>query len=227
MEDKSGNWSKASTFSATDAVPDQNNKRCFVANLRKVEGTKAVGGFAGQIDPASAAALDTASSGDLLGGLLQSLIKTPGDLLSLLNTTVSTVQGADVSAWDDWGMIINGAYTNGTGNTAYAKAAGGFAGEINGAVIGELNKSDNGVHVSNIRSVTGGEYAGGFFGLADVSAVAQVSDGGNTNILAELLKLGGTSVLDAFRTFIYDSDVSGAKDAGLEVQARKAKGQSM
>ena len=124
-----GNWSKASTFSATDAVPDQNNKRCFVANLRKVEGTKAVGGFAGQIDPASAAALDTASSGGLLGGLLQSLIKTPGDLLSLLNTTVSTVRGADVSAWDDWGIIINGAYTNGTGNTAYAKAAGGFAGE--------------------------------------------------------------------------------------------------
>ena len=218
-----GNWPKVGTFSATDAVPDPNNKRCFVANLRKVEGTKAVGGFAGQIDPASAAALDTASSGGLLGGLLQSLIKTPGDLLSLLNTTISTVRGADVSAWDDWGIIINGAYTNGTGNTAYAKAAGGFAGEINGAVIGELNKSDNGVHVSNIRSVTGGEYAGGFFGLAEVSAVAQVSDGGNTNILAELLKLGGTSVLDAFRTFIYDSDVSGAKDAGLEVQARESK----
>ena len=217
-----GNWSEVSTFSATDAVPDPNNKRCFVANLRKVEGTKAVGGFAGQIDPASAAALDTASSGGLLGGLLQSLIKTPGDLLSLLNTTISTVRGADVSAWDDWGIIINGAYTNGS-NTAYAKTAGGFAGEINGAVIGELNKSDNGVHVSNIRSVTGGEYAGGFFGLADVSAVAQVSDGGNTNILAELLKLGGTSVLDAFRTFIYDSDVSGTTEAGLEVQARESK----
>ena len=86
-----------------------------------------------------------------------------------------------------------------------------------------MNKSDNGVPILNIRSVTGGEYAGGFFGLADVSAVAQVSDGGNTNILAELLKLGGTSVLDAFRTFIYDSDVSGAKDAGLEVQARESK----
>ncbi len=142
----------------------------------------------------------------------------------LLNTTVSTVQGADVSAWDDWGIIINGAYTNGTGNTAYAKAAGGFAGEINGAVIGELNKSDNGVHVSNIRSVTGGEYAGGFFGLADVSAVAQVSDGGNTNILAELLKLGGTSVLDAFRTFIYDSDVSGAKEADVSAVAQVSDG---
>ena len=216
-----GNWSETSTFGATDAVPDPNNKRCFVANLRKVEGTKAVGGYAGQIDPASAAALDTASSGGLLGGLLQNLIKTPGDLLSLLNTTISTVRDADVSAWDNWGIVINGAYTNNS-NTAYAKAAGGFAGEINGAVIGEMNKSENGVHVSNIRSVTGGEYAGGFFGLADVSAVLQVSEG-NTSILAALLTLGGTSVLDAFRTYVYDSDVSGAGAAGLEVQARDSK----
>ena len=217
-----GNWSEVSTFSATDAVPDSNNKRCFVANLRKVEGTKAVGGFAGQIDPASAAALDTASSGGLLGGLLQSLIQTPGDLLSLLNTTISTVRGADVSAWDDWGIVINGAYTNDSNNTAYAKAAGGFAGEINGAVIGEKDKPDNGIHVTNIRSVTGGEYAGGFFGLADVSAVLQVSEG-NTSILAALLTLGGTSVLDAFRTYVYASDVSGATEAGLEVQARDSK----
>ena len=218
-----GNWKPIGTYSATDAVPDPNNKRCFVANLRKVEGTKAVGGFAGQIDPASAAALDTSSSGGLLGGLLQSLIKTPGDLLSLLNATLSTVRGADVSAWDDWGIVINGAYTDGSNNTAYAKAAGGFAGEINGAVIGEKDKPDNGIHVRTIRSVTGGEYAGGFFGLADVSAVLQLSEEGNTSILAALLTLGGTSVLDAFRTFVYDSDVSGAKNAGLEVQARDSK----
>lgn len=218
-----GNWSPVTTYGATDAVPDPNNHRCFAANLRKVEGTKAVGGFAGQIDPASAAALDTASSGGLLGGLLQSLIKAPGDLLEVLNTTISTVHGADVKAWDDWGIIINGAYTDGSGNTAYAKTAGGFAGEINGAVIGELNKPENGVHVSNIRSITGGEYAGGFFGLADVSAVAQISEGGNTSILASILELGGTSVLDAFRTFIYDSDVSGTALVGLEVQARDSK----
>lgn len=219
-----GNWSeKVNTYSATDAVPNPNNKRCFAANLRKVEGTKAVGGFAGQIDPASAAALDTASSNGLLGGLLQSLIQTPGDLLKVLNTTIATVHAADVSPWDKWGIIINGAYTDGSNNTAYAKAVGGFAGEINGAVIGELNKKESGVHVSHIRSVTGGEYAGGFFGLADVSAVAQISGEGNTNILASILKLGGTDVLDAFRTYIYDSDVSGADGAGLEIQARDGK----
>lgn len=217
-----GNWSAVNTYDATDAVPNPNNNRCFVANLRKVEGTNAVGGYTGQIDPASAAALDTASSSGLLGGLLQNLLQTPGDLLSLLNTTISTVRGADVSAWDDWGIIVQGAYTDSSGNTAYAKAVGGFAGEINGAVIGEKDKPESGVHVSDIRSVTGGEYAGGFIGLADVSAVAQISEGGNTNILAELLTLGGTSVLDAFRTFIYDSHVSGAAQAGLEVQARNS-----
>ena len=113
-----GNWSAGSTYSATDAVPDPNNTRCFAANVRKVEGTKAVGGFAGQIDPASAAALDTASSSGLLGGLLQGLLQAPGDLLSVLNTTIATVRGADVSAWDDWGIIINGAYADGSGNTA-------------------------------------------------------------------------------------------------------------
>ena len=167
--------------------------------------------------------MDTAGSGGLLGGLLQNLIKAPGDLLSLLNTTISTVRGADVSAWDNWGIIVNGAYTDGTGNTAYAKAAGGFAGEVNGAVIGEKDAADNGVHVSNVRSVTGGEYAGGFVGLADVSAVLQISEEGNTSILASLLTLGGTSVLDAFRTFVYASDVSGAAEAGLEVRARDSK----
>ena len=61
-----GNWSKASTFSATDAVPDQNNKRCFVANLRKVEGTKAVGGFRADRSGKRSSLADTASSGGLL-----------------------------------------------------------------------------------------------------------------------------------------------------------------
>mgnify|MGYP000016558722 CR=1 FL=1 len=35
------------------------------------------------------------------------------------------------------GIIVNGSYTNDSDHTAYAKAAGGFAGEINGAVIGK------------------------------------------------------------------------------------------
>lgn len=223
-----GNWTESgnteenngiSTYSVTDAKPDPDNDRCFVANLRRVDGTQAVGGFAGQIDPGSAAALDTASSEGLLGGLLQGLIDTPGNLLEVLNATVSTVRAADVKAWDDYGIVVNGVYFDGGPNTSYAKAAGGFAGEINGAVVGELDHPESGIHVENIRSVTGGEHAGGFFGLADVSAVAEISGDGETSILGSLLKLGAVDVLDAFRTYIYDSSVSGTEKSGLEVHA--------
>lgn len=223
-----GNWTESgnteenngiSTYSVTDAKPDPDNDRCFVANLRRVDGTQAVGGFAGQIDPGSAAALDTASSEGLLGGLLQGLISAPGDLLEVMNATVSTVRAADVKAWDDYGIVVNGVYFDGGPNTSYAKAAGGFAGEINGAVVGELDHPESGIHVENIRSVTGGEHAGGFFGLADVSAVAEISGEGETSILGSLLKLGAVDVLDAFRTYIYDSNVSGTEKSGLEVHA--------
>lgn len=221
-----GNWSSdegnsVSTFSAFDPgqmEPSYKN-RCVVNNLRRVDGTNAVGGFAGLIDPGSAADLDTASSGGLLNGLLQGLIGTPGDLLSLLNATISTVRAADVKAWDAYGIIINGVYSDGSANTAYAKAAGGFAGEINGAVIGEMDKPESGVRVEDIRSVTAGEHAGGFFGLADVSAVAEISGEGETSILGSLLGLGAVDVMDAFRTYIYDSSVSGTEQSGLEVHA--------
>lgn len=223
-----GNWNSdqetgISSYSATDAVTDPNNDRCFVANLRQVNGTNAVGGFAGLIDPGSAAALDTSSSSGLLGGLLQKLIGTPGDLLSVLNATLSTVCAVDVKAWDSYGIIIHGAYTNESANTSYAKAVGGFAGEINGAVIGDKDDAQLGVNLENIRSVTGGEHAGGFFGLADVSAVAELTGDGSTSILEDLISLDSVDVLDAFRTYIYDSTVSGTAASGLEVNARDGK----
>ena len=46
-------------------------------------------------------------------------IGTPGDLARLLDATISTVRGADVKAWDDWGIIVNGSYTNDSDHTAY------------------------------------------------------------------------------------------------------------
>lgn len=222
-----GNWGDtedgaetgATTYAVTDAILDSTNDRCFVDNLRSVSGTNTVGGFAGKVDPGSAAALDTASSGGLLGGLLQGLIDTPGDLLSVLEATVSTICAADVKAWDAYGITINGAYSDGSANTAYAKAAGGFAGEINGAVIGERDAPDSGVTAEDIRSVTGGEHAGGFFGLADVSAVAEITGDGETSILGKLLELGSADVLDAFRSYIYSSSVSGTAQSGLAVYA--------
>ena len=73
----------------------------------------------------------------MLSQLLNKLLSTPADLIKVLNATVATIRYADVEAWDDWGIIVNGAYASGSTNTSYAKAAGGFAGMLEGTVLGE------------------------------------------------------------------------------------------
>lgn len=214
-----------------DAVKDPNYKKCYVHNLRRVEGTQDVGGFAGKIENGSATSLDTATDGGLLGGLLNGLVKAPKDLIRLMNATVSTVRAVDVRAWDDWGIVINGAYlepqanllTKASGDIKYAETAGGFAGEINGAVIGDKDKPENGVTIENIRTVTAGEHAGGFFGKADVSGIAEVSADEGTSILQNLVNLGSVDALDTFRTYIYHSKVVGAERAGIEVYSKEGK----
>lgn len=214
-----------------DAVKDPNYKKCYVHNLRRVEGTQDVGGFAGKIENGSATSLDTATDGGLLGGLLNGLVKAPKDLIRLMNATVSTVRAVDVRAWDDWGIVINGAYlepqanplTKAPGDIKYAETAGGFAGEINGAVIGDKDKPENGVNIENIRTVTAGEHAGGFFGKADVSGIAEVSADEGTSILQNLVNLGSVDALDTFRTYIYHSKVVGAERAGIEVYSKEGK----
>lgn len=214
-----------------DAVKDPNYKKCYVHNLRRVEGTQDVGGFAGKIENGSATSLDTATDGGLLGGLLNGLVKAPKDLIRLMNATVSTVRAVDVRAWDDWGIVINGAYlepqanplTKAPGDIKYAETAGGFAGEINGAVIGDKDKPENGVTIENIRTVTAGEHAGGFFGKADVSGIAEVSADEGTSILQNLVNLGSVDALDTFRTYIYNSEVVGAERAGIEVYSKEGK----
>ena len=77
--------------------------------------------------------------------------------------------------------------------------------------------------VTGLRAVESGQYAGGFFGLADVSSVASVGGGEagkdqNTNLLLKLLKVGNVGVLEAFRTFIYDGQVNGVSD-GIQIVA--------
>lgn len=195
---------------------------CSITNLRRVDGTSYVGGFAGKVDPGSVAAIDTATKQGLLNKLLDVLmVNAPAELIKVLNATVSTIRCASVSAWDDWGVIVNGTYQNGS-NTGYAKAAGGFAGSLCGAVLGEKDKPGSGIHAYKIRSVVAGEYAGGCFGIADVSGAANISAGNETSVLQYLLKLGKTDVLDAFRSYIYYGNVTGSPDAGLGVSANTA-----
>ena len=200
----------------------ENNAHCQVTKLRRVDGRSYVGGFAGSSRPGSVATLNPTAGEGLLSQLLNKLLNTPADLIKVLNATVATIRYADVKAWDDWGIIVNGAYASGSNNTSYAKAAGGFAGNLEGTVLGEKGTKEAGVSVQNIRSVIAGEYAGGCFGVADVAGVANISAGNETSLLDKLLKLGRTDVLDAFRSYVYYGTVSGSKDAGLSVSANTA-----
>lgn len=200
-----------------------NTAHCQVKKLRRVDGRSYVGGFVGSSRPGSVATLNLTAGEGLLSKLLNKLLSTPSDLIKVLNATVVTINYADVESWDDWGFIVNGAYTTGNKNTSYAKTAGGFAGMLEGTVLGKKDKQEAGISVKNIRSVIAGEYAGGCFGVADVAGVANISAGNETSLLDKLLKLGRTDVLDAFRSYVYYGNVSGSKDAGLSVNANVAK----
>ena len=201
----------------------ENDARCKVTKLRRVDGRSYVGGFAGSSRPGSVATLNPTAGEGLLSQLLNKLLDKPADLIKVLNATVATIRYADVEAWDDWGIIINGAHSNGEANTSYAKAAGGFAGMLEGTVLGEKDKEDAGISAQNIRSVIAGEYAGGCFGIADVAGVANISAESDTSLLDKLLQLGRTDVLDAFRSYVYYGTVSGSNDAGLSVSANEEK----
>lgn len=199
-----------------------NTAHCQVKKLRRVDGRSYVGGFVGSSRPGSVATLNPTAGEGLLSKLLNKLLDTPADLIKVLNATVATIRYADVESWDDWGYIVNGAYTTGENNTSYAKTAGGFAGMLEGTVLGKKDSPTAGISVTNIRSVIAGEYAGGCFGVADVAGVANISAGNETSLLDKLLKLGRTDVLDAFRSYVYYGNISGSKDAGLSVNANVA-----
>lgn len=200
----------------------ENTAHCQVKKLRRVDGRSYVGGFVGSSRPGSVATLNPTAGEGLLSKLLNKLLSTPSDLIKVLNATVATINYADVESWDDWGFIVNGAYTTGNKNTSYAKTAGGFAGMLEGTVLGKKDKQEAGISVKNIRSVIAGEYAGGCFGVADVAGVANISAGNETSLLDKLLKLRRTDVLDAFRSYVYYGNVIGSKDAGLSVNANVA-----
>ena len=211
-----------------------------VSNLRKVEGRNNVGGFIGVATAGAVADVDTNASEGFLQGILDSLVSNPASLVSVLQATVTTIRGAHVSSDDPaWGYTVDGAYETkddkGNTTTKYALNAGGFAGSLQAAILGDKdsakgtgseadpNNDPASLTVNGLRAVEGGQYAGGFFGLADISSVASVGGGEagdkqNTNLLLKLLKVGNVGVLEAFRTFTYDGQVNGVSD-GIQIVA--------
>lgn len=217
----SDQWKSTSKYAAPVAS-------CNATNLRRVTGRIAVGGYVGLASAGSVAGVNTNASNGLLQGILEHLISAPGDLVKVLQVTATTIHAATVSAADNtWGFVVDGAYKDGDA-VKYAAYAGGFAGSLEASAVGEKDSDAKKIQVQNLRSVDGGLYAGGFFGLADVAGVAQISgkdaNGNETKLLQGLIKLGKTKVLEAFRTYIYDSTVTGVSD-GLTVRAYTAKQQ--
>lgn len=200
---------------------EQISHPCRVTNVNLVKAKNAVGGFAGQILPGSAASVDTSSSNAILDGLLNHIIGTEGDLASVLNTTLSTVRNVTVTTDNGKGIVVQGAYNDGE-KTAYAKTAGGFAGIISGAIINDKDDSAQKIVLENLKTVNGGEYSGGFAGKADVSAVAEISGQSDTSILGNLLDLGGIDILDILRPYIYNAEISGVENYGFEVKTNTA-----
>ena len=172
-----------------------------------------------------------------VGGLdLLGIITVPTDLLILLSATVATVYYADVSAVDDWGFYVSG---NG------GRSAGGFAGFLQGAQVGmkytpAVIDASSGSHVgtpdetilgqnvsvTGLRSVTGGDYAGGFFGYADAAETLDVSapdeGGSNENFtLLGLVNLGGIAAIELAKSYIYNGSVTGIV-GGYQVETTNA-----
>lgn len=213
---------------------------CDVRNLRRVAGRSSVGGYVGLATAASLASVNTNASDGLLQGILNKVISSAGDLIKLLPATVTTIHQASVSPADpEWGFVVDGAYTEG-GTPQYAPYSGGFVGQAQAAFLGEDQGAPGGddegekltnLTVTGLRQVDGGLYAGGFVGLGDVGAVAQVGGTGEdgsstTTILDELLggllddvaSLNPVDVLDVLRTYIYHASVTGVEE-GYRVQA--------
>lgn len=214
-------WKSTSKYAAPVAS-------CNATNLRRVTGRIAVGGYVGLASAGSVAGVNTNASNGLLQGILDHLISAPGNLVKVLQATATTIHAATVSAADSkWGFVVDGSYKEGDA-VKYAAYAGGFAGSLEASAVGEEKSTTKKIQVQNLRSVDGGLYAGGFFGLADVAGVAQVSGKDpketKSTLLKGLIKLGNISVLDAFRTYVFDSSVTGVQD-GLKVQAHTVQNQ--
>ena len=210
---------------------------CNITNLKKVMGSRYVGGFIGTLSSGSTAEVGTndVSDGplqDILDFVVSSGRADAGTLVSAAQATVSTVRYTSVSALKEdgvkavWGFTVGGynkTVTEGETPTTVAVRplfAGGYVGAVEGAVIGSNDDIDSttvvNVSVQGLRGVDGQYYAGGFAGIASMDGAASVAKE-KASILS-FIDLGSTSALSMFRTYIHNAEVVGV-DEGFTVKA--------
>ena len=192
----------------------------WARRLKTVTGRNCIGGFAGKTSSASVANVDDSDVSDsFLQKTLDTLIGNPADLVDALDATITVIGKAEVTAAkSDWGIVIDGEYQTEDGGTHYASCAGGFVGSSEATVFGARNTPERTLTVTDLRGVSGGEYSGGFFGLAHVGSVAQVGSSKQNTTILNLIQAGNISLLDIFRTYIYHATVSGVED-GIMIYA--------
>lgn len=128
---------------------------CLADQLKVINGSQNVGGFAGNIQPGSAVTLNTSSNTGLLSKLLKYLLGNAGNLAKVLNATLSIVDYAKVDAWNDYGLSVNGSYTlENDENTKYANQAGGFVGHMGKSGVVDLDEA--GVGTGKLLNATAG-----------------------------------------------------------------------
>lgn len=216
-------WDTPPSNESVETTSLWTGKAGVVFNLKDVLGTRCAGGFAGVLDTASAAEVDVQSKSGLLSQILTYLIggKTIDSLASVLEATLPTVQSATVNAPEstDSPLVMEYVVREGT------RAAGGFVGMANGAILGRRENTGNGetknvdISIHGVRAVIGGEHVGGFAGLADNGGVVEVAE--NPTSILELLGLTNVDVLNHIRTYFYNCKVEGSGN-GLSVYATEA-----
>ena len=209
-------------------VADTDAKAAAVTNLRTVTGHKNVGGFAGIMQAGAALGADVTSSSGLLNQILSHLISQDqvSNLVNVLQATRTVVDSAEVTGYmpANEGDNAKPVFSVVGDKGEKADFAGGFAGKLTGALIGdESSETKNSVVITGLKSVAGGKHVGGFFGLADVDGLVEVAGDSETNIL-DLIGLGNVDVLNAFRTYIYSATVNGAENSGLSIYAKERTG---
>lgn len=209
-------------------VADTDAKAAVVRDLRTVTGHKNVGGFAGIMQAGAALGADVTSSSGLLNQILSHLISQDqvSNLVNVLQATRTVVDSAEVTGYmpANEGDNAKPVFSVVGDKGEKADFAGGFAGKLTGALIGdESSETKNSVVITGLKSVAGGKHVGGFFGLADVDGLVEVAGDSETNIL-DLIGLGNVDVLNAFRTYIYSATVNGAENSGLSIYAKERTG---
>lgn len=209
-------------------VADTDAKAAVATGLRTVTGHKNVGGFAGIMQAGAALGADVTSSSGLLNQILSHLISQDqvSNLVNVLQATRTVVDSAEVTGYmpANEGDNAKPVFSVVGDKGQKADFAGGFAGKLTGALIGdESSETKDSVVIKGLKSVAGGKHVGGFFGLADVDGLVEVAEDSETSIL-DLIGLGNVDVLNAFRTYIYSATVNGAENSGLSIYAKERTG---